>query len=150
MNHKCIKFLILPCVLLLFNCSTYKQSKLEIEGDARECFNKKDVDVLIDSYFQPGDDKIPYLQIWAKVVNESKCIGVYKCMFTGKSVSNVIVLKVLKFEDKVYMFDEDNIEENEKVLNEFIVENKHFFTETDLEKLIVYFKKGTEYRGSFF
>lgn len=155
MNYSTIQRIFIALILfhVLSGCSTLKQNeidkKLETGGNRIDCFSKKDQKKIIKDRFNHGDELTDFFIIRKNVVNDAKCIGLYDYIFTGLS-SNEVVNKVLKFEGEIYIVDEQTLKKNEKKLDKFIKLYKSEFTDEELNMLILNFRKGTEYRGSFF
>lgn len=146
-------FVALTFFHVLLGCSAFKQNeidkKLKTGGNGIDCFSKKDQKKIIKDRFNHGDELTDFFIIRKNVVNDAKCIGLYDYIFTGMS-SNEVVNKALKFEGEIYIFDEQTLKKNERKLDKFIKVYKSEFTDEELNMLILNFRKGTEYRGSFF
>ena len=126
---------------LIFGCANYNGFKVSQEG--RNCFQDKDLEQLIISQ-SFSDTKPTHLFIHPIVVGDKKCVGLFGFTFKNLTVTWKVVQKVLKFEDKIYVYDSNNPKANETAVNEFKDKYQKNFAEEDMDKLIESFLKGTE------
>lgn len=111
--------------------------------EGRNCFNDKHLEQLINSqYF--SDTKPTDLFIYPIVVGDKKCIGLFGFIFKNLTVTWRVVQKVLRFEDKVYIFNAKDESANTEAVAEFKSKYKFLFSEKELEELTSNFLKGSE------
>jgi hypothetical protein len=139
--------LFFSIICLFTSCSNYKGFNVSQEG--RNCLKKEDLDKLIASE-NFSDDKPSDFYIFPIITGKHNCIGLFGFGFKNPTVTWRVVLKALKFDDSVYVFNKDDQPSNMAALQEFKMKYNRFFTEKELEELSTNFLKGRESNARYY
>ena len=128
---------------LWLGCSTV--NGVVVKQDEKNCFSKEEIKNLAVQ----TNNKASHLFIQPIVANKRKCIGLYGYIFKDLTVSERVVHKALRFENKIYYHSKDE-GSNEIALNEFKAKYGNVFEPEEMAKLTNSFRKGIELNANLY
>jgi len=136
-----MKHIVLLLILFFVACNTtYKTTNYSVN----KCFSNKELKKI---KFNNPNSAFKTINIVPIVTNKNNCIGLYSNIVNSiKSIS--LNKKILKFEKSIYIYNEKDTINNNKMLKLFVSVNKKYFSEAQLDSIIKIFKKGNELKGS--
>jgi len=137
-----IKYIYLYFIMAIIACSTSKE--LKVSGRYSESFSKPQIDTIRMSVDKKK--KLTYMIIGPIVVDSSSKIGLYKYELFNRPMSVKAAHKLLKFQNKIVLFQNDT-SMNMQNIDEFILQYQKKFSLEQIEKIKTDFLKGTEIIG---